>query len=86
MMDAIKWIFEHGEKITGYSIMIGVSASFMFGQLWSKKAVDSLRADFEKRELKVIADCEYSRSAHERILGELERAITVNKMLATGQK
>jgi hypothetical protein len=77
------WIFTNGEKIGGYLILLGLSYGFISGQLWSKKAVETRIADFEKREAKTIADCEYHRQAHERLLGELERALTVGKMLAS---
>lgn len=74
MQEVVTWIFDHGEKIGGYLILLGMVYSFITGKLWSKAAVDSLRTD-----------CEYHRQAHERILGELERAITVGKTLAEKQ-
>lgn len=85
MTEVATWIFEHGEKVGGYIILLGATAAFMTGQLWSKKAVETRIADFEKREAKTNAECDYHRQAHERLLGELERALTVGKMLAAGQ-
>jgi hypothetical protein len=82
MMDAVNWIIEHGEKIGGYLILLGISYAFMTGWLWSKKAVETRIGDFEKREAKINADCDYNRMALERVLGELERASSNNLILA----
>lgn len=72
MNEVATWIFEHGEKIGGYLILLGMTFAFMSGKLWSQKAVQRL-----------IDDCEYHRQAHERLLGELERALSVGKILAS---
>lgn len=82
MMEVAQWIFEHGERIGTTTILLGLTYALIAGKLWSNKAVEQRIADFEKREQKVIADCEYHRTAHERLLGELERALTVGKILA----
>lgn len=85
MTEIAQWILANGEKVGGYIILISVTVAFVTGRLWSKNAVDGLRADFEKREAKVIADCEYHRQAHERLLGELERALALGRVLAIGK-
>lgn len=71
-MEIVNWIFAHGEKIGGYLILLGLTFGFLSGKLWSQAAVQRL-----------INDCEYHRNAHERLLGELERALTVGKILAS---
>lgn len=84
--DVAAWIVTNGEKVGGYLILLGATYAFMTGNLWSKKAVETRIADFEKREAKTIADCEYYRQTAERLMGELERALTVGKVLASHQK
>lgn len=83
MTEVATWLIANFEKIGGYVILLALTLAWATGNIWSKIQVNTMRADFEKREAKTISDCEYHRQAHERLLGELERAQTVSKVLAS---
>lgn len=83
MTEIANWIIDHGEKIGAYSILFGMVIAFAVGKLWTNNAVMFMRADYERRDAEKTKDCEYNRIALERVLGELERTISTNKILAS---
>lgn len=83
MTEAANWIIKNWQSVTSSMILAAVSLAFLFGRLWSHTTVMLMRADFEQRHVEKTKDCEYQRVALERTLGELERTITANKILAS---
>lgn len=77
------WLFEHGERISAWVMAIGLIAAFVFNRLYTAAAVAIIRDGYEKRIKESRDDCQFSRDAHERLLQELERTITLSKTLAT---